>query len=515
MKKSLLIAITLSLTLLLAGCGKDKSSTLSIFLYQEQVVYDEDMAVFKNVNEKIGIELEGFLQPYDSNYRSRFTTGGYRSNLVIYDQDTIESYGYNGTYVDLKPLIEEHAPNIKAFFEANPEKEAWATAADGKIYGIPFYTAGATAKGYFVRKDWVDTLRDAGKINDLPTDLNELTVEDFEDLLYAFKANKSLLTNAKEIYPYFDREEDFWVSQLASLWNGTAEFYVNDQNEVKFGAIEPEFKYAIEKMARWMKDGIIDPSILDGSRSDDRQTHFARNDGGATRDWIGTTYAFNDDVFSDVMVEGFEVVAIAPPQRADGTRFEPTTRKEIGNVAAIYAETSKDDQVKLIQWMDYFFSEEGMDLQNFGILDETYTVSNGEYSFTNKILNDNATALANLYKYGAQLGTPGVQNFAYEEAWLSEDAAEAMKMYRDEAYLDLNYTKLIYPNIKLSKEEYAQVNAARTQIDNELKQHIFQWVVNGTAANGISESDWNTFVKLMKQSGSETVVTIYQDHVGE
>lgn len=516
MKKTILLVLVLSTAFLLTACGGKKSSdNFSIFLYQEQVVYDEDMAVFKKVNEEIGIELEGFLQRYDSNYRSRFTTGGYRSNLVIYDQDTIESYGYNGTYLDLTNLIEEHAPNIKAFFEANPEQKNWATATNGAIYGIPFYTDGLTAKAYFIRQDWVDILREEGRIDNIPTDLNTLTVQDYEALLRAFKDNRTLLTTAKNLYPYFDRDEEFWVSELASLWGGSADFYIDDSDQVQFGAIEPKFKLAIENIARWMKDGLIDPSILDGSNADDRQSHFARNDAGATRDWIGTTYAFNDDVYSDVMVPGFEVVAIAPPEREDGMRIEPTIRKEIGNVGAINAKTSTEGQIKLIQWMDYFFTKEGSDLLNFGLENVTYTLENNNYIYTDKIINDNATALANLYSYGAQLGTPGVQNFAYETAWLSPEAVEAMTAYDENGYLNLDYTELIYPNIKLSREEYTQVNAAKTQINNELNQQVFQWIVNGSAANGISDADWEDFVQLMHQSGSQTITDIYQNHVSE
>lgn len=515
MKKLLTTIMLFAFLFIFTACVGDQStsSKLTIFLYQEQIVYNENMEVFKYVNNKFDVNLVGYLQKYDSDFKNKFTTGGYKSNLVSYDQDTIESYGLNGTYIDLTQLIEEHAPNIKTFFDANPEKRKWATASDGAIYGIPFYTDGLTAKAYFVRKDWVNILRKAGRIDHIPLDLNTLTVNDFEELLKAFKNNRSLLTKADNLYPFFDRDEEYWISELASLWNGTAEFYVDDEGSVQFGAIQPEFKLAIENIARWMAGGLIDPNILDGSKVDDRQTYFARNVGGATRGWIGTTYAFNDDVYSDVMVDGFELVAIAPPTRADNTKFEPTIRKEIGKVTAIHKDTKPEDQIKLIQWVDYFFTKEGQDLMNFGLKDVTYSIKNDEYVFTDKIINDNATALANLYKYGAQLQSPGLQDFAYETAWLSEEAKEAMALYTDNQYLDLKYTELIFPNVKLSKEEYAQVNAARTQITNELNIQLYQWVVNKKAANGISNADWATFVNLMKQSGCQIIIDIYQKQV--
>ncbi|WP_025725150.1 hypothetical protein [Acholeplasma granularum] len=516
MKKIFSLISVIILAFILVACGGgNKKGDLTIFLYQEQVVYNKDMPVFKTVNDQLGINLRGYLQRYDSDYRNRFTTGGFRSNLVIYDQDTIESYGFNGTYIDLTDLIDTHAPNIKSFFDANPEQKAWATASDGKIYGVPFYTDGSTAKAYFVRKDWVDTLRAANKLTNIPEDLNTLTVLDFENLLKAFKDNRQLLTTQANIYPFFDQDEDFWISELASLWHATGEFYVSSENEVEFGPIQPEFKTAVENIARWMELGLIDPNILDGSKNDDRQTYFARNVGGATRGWIGTTYSFNDDVYSDIMVDGFEVVAIAPPTRSDDTKLEPTIRKEIGKVGAIYSGTTEADQIKLIKWMDYYFSEAGQELLNFGILNETYTKDGENFTYTDKILNDNATATANLYKYGAQLQSPGIQNFAYEAAWLSPEAVAAMELYVDNGYLDYGYTKLIYPNIKLSRQEYADVNAARTQITNELNQQLYQWIVNKQASKGISQTDWDQFVNLMNQSGAQKIIDIYQQHINQ
>ena len=513
MKKILLLILVLTMTSL-AACGKSSSkSSLSIFLYHEDIVYSEDMAVFKLANDYAGVKLTGFLQKYDSDYRNRFITGGYKANLVSYDQDTIESYGLNGTYVDLTNLIEEHAPNMKAYFDANPEKKAWATASNGAIYGIPFYTDGLTAKGFFVRQDWVDILLEAQILNSaIYSDLNNLTVQQFEDLLRAFKDNSNLLSD-REIVPYFDRDEEYFVSELASLWNGTAEFYVDDEGTVRFGAVEQEFKTAIENIARWYKDGLIDPNILDGSKNDDRQTYFARNTGGATHDWIGSTYAFNADVYSDVMVEGFEIQAIAPMIRLDNTRLEPTIRKKIGQVTAIYSKTSEADQIKLIKWMDYFFSKEGQDALNFGIENVTYTKSGDKYTYTDAVLNDRNTALANLYKYGAQLQSPGVQNFDYEEAWLDPDAAAAMAMYENNEYLNLDYDELIYPNIKLTANEYKTVNAARTQITYEMNQQLYQWIINKQAVNGISSTDWQEFVQLLKTSGYENIINIYQGYV--
>ena len=55
-------------------------------------------------------------------------------------------------------LIEEHAPNLKAFFEKNPNVASALKAADGNMYYIPYLPDGKYGRAYFMRTDWLDKL---------------------------------------------------------------------------------------------------------------------------------------------------------------------------------------------------------------------------------------------------------------------------------------------------------------------------------------------------------------------
>ena len=499
----------------LASCQTTQSSDLTIFLFQEDVKYNENMLVYKKANEYAGVNLTGAIGKYVSNLEQEFNLSGKYASVVVYDQDSIEAAALKEKiYLDLTDLINEHAPNLKAYFDANPTQKQWATASDGAIYGIPFYTEGETAKAWFVRQDWVNTLADNKKLPAGVTkdNLDALTVEQYEALLQAFKDNQKLLTKSTYIYPYFDRDSDFAISELASLWGATADFYI-DNGTVKFGATQPEFKVALENMIRWYKNGIIHPDILNESTEDLRATLFAANSGGSTHDWLGTTYSFNDECYAANMVDDFELVCIAPPTRFAGTekadKYEVTTRKLIGKVTAISNAVSDEDAIKLVKWIDFFFSKEGQDLSNFGELNTHYTKSGDTYEFTNKIINDNATALANLYQLGCQLQSAGVQNFAYEEAWLSEDASAAMSKYTE--YLNPNYNDLIYPNIKMSQADYEKVLGYKNQIDYQYDQWISDFLKGNKTLN---DSTWAEFCNVLNtNSGATKACEIYQNYV--
>ncbi len=512
MNKKIAMGIGVGLcALTLAACGGGSTGEYTIFLYQEGVVYDSSMPVFEAANEYANITLSGILQKSDTSYDTIYQLRGKTASLVTYDQDTIEATALReGQFADLTDLIEDYAPNLKAYFDANPEQKAWATASDGAIYGIPFYTDGSTAKGWFLRLDWIKTLEANNLLPEGVTSseesLNNLTVDQYEEILRAFKNNASLL-GASTIYPYFDRDSDYAISELASLWGGTADYYVDDSGTVRYGLIEDEFREALNHIIEWYSDGLIDPEIIIDSTEDKRVTYFAQNSGGSTHDWIGTTYTFNSDVYASNLVDDFEVICILPPIREDGTRVEPTMRKLIGNVTAINADLDLEDQIKLITWIDFFFSEEGQMLSNFGVEGVDYTVdSNGNFeAYTDTIINDNNTPLANLYSVGAQLQSPGIQNFEYEEAWLSEDAASAMEAYTP--YLNTGYNSLIYPNIKLDSSTYNSVNSCRSAIQTLYVTYIAKWLSTGSS---ISDAEWQAWVEAVNRAGAQTVITAIQ-----
>ena len=76
-------------------------------------------------------------------------------------QRELEKLGAEKKVIPLEKLIEDHAPNIKKFFDENPEYKKDAVAADGHIYMIPNYNDYEnirTSQGYYIRKDWLRKL---------------------------------------------------------------------------------------------------------------------------------------------------------------------------------------------------------------------------------------------------------------------------------------------------------------------------------------------------------------------
>ena len=73
-------------------------------------------------------------------------------------KEFVDKFGPEGAFVPLNDLIDEHAPNIKAFFDKYPDRRAAATSADGNLYYIPYLPDGKYGRAYFMRQDWLETL---------------------------------------------------------------------------------------------------------------------------------------------------------------------------------------------------------------------------------------------------------------------------------------------------------------------------------------------------------------------
>ena len=73
-------------------------------------------------------------------------------------KDLVNQYGPEGAFVPLNDLIDEHAPNIKAWFDARPELLQATASWDGNNYYIPYLPDGKYARAWFIRQDWLDKL---------------------------------------------------------------------------------------------------------------------------------------------------------------------------------------------------------------------------------------------------------------------------------------------------------------------------------------------------------------------
>ena len=468
----------------------------TVFLNFNNMPFDSNWQVWQEAAKRTNISLKGTISLSNSNEEEAFNlmmSSGNLADIIGYvDASSLEKLGRDGGMIPLNDLIKEHAPNIQKVLDEDARFRQTAYSLDGNIYQIPKNQELKAAEFWWIRQDWLDKLNLKA-----PT-----TVDELHDVLYAFRNEDPNGNGLKDEIPLFDRAGWKQPDEYLYLWDTSLEFYPRD-GQMKYEPLEENFKTGVTNMIKWYQEGLIDPEIFTRGASS-RDTLLGGDVGGCTHDWVSTA---NYNSTLQETIPGFQMVAIAPPADQNGVVKERVSRYP-GVGWGISSQCK--DPVTVIKFMDYFFTEEGSDLMNWGIEGDTFTRdADGSKHFTDKVLQSELTPIGYLRSIGAQYRIGMCQDGDYEYATMKEDGIEANKLYNghDEwfddslpPYLDgkmaLKYTsddETEYKNIMASIKPY---------VDEKFQS----WIL------GVNDfdSEYDTFIKELKARGIDRALEINQ-----
>ncbi|MEM7643066.1 MAG: extracellular solute-binding protein [Pseudomonadota bacterium] len=404
-------------------------------------------------------------------------------------KDFVNQYGPEGAFLPLNDLIDDHAPNLKAFFDSRPEIASAISAADGNMYYIPYLPDGKYGRAYFIRTDWLDALGLE----------SPQTVEEFEQVLIAFRDQDPNGNGRQDEVPYFARQ---WpeLIRLVTLWDGRSsgsdtyhDFYVDD-GELKHPYAQEGYREGIANLARWYEMGLIDPEVFTRGSSA-REYFLSENLGGATHDWFASTSGYNTSLADKV--EGFEFKAMVPPASVSGQRIEEHRRIPIKPDGWAIGHTN-EHPVETIKYFDFWFTEEGRRLANFGVEGEHYTMVDGKPRFTDAVLNNDQPVNNQLYGIGAQLQGRGYfQDYAYEEQWSNPIALEGIALYDEGDYLIDQFL-----GVAFNADEQAVYDRYWPSIRDYMLERQQGWILG----NGDVRADWDGYIETLNEMGYQDVL---------
>ena len=493
---------------LIAGCGKEENTssggnakfnktgypivdekiTLNVMGATNSALPEDwnDLVLFKELEKKTNIHLD-FKVIDASNYAQQknlaFASGElpdffYKGQISTQDELT---YGSAGVLTDVSKYF-DYMPNLKKAFEDIPELRPSITMSDGKIVSLPEVNDVPRDRAIklWINKKWLDKLG-----LEVPK-----TVEDFHDVLKAFRERDPNGNGIKDEVPYFSRFTR--VDDLLNLW-GVEKLWAVRDNKVIFFPITEAYRDAYAEIAKWYAEGLIDKEIFTrGSKSRDKL--FGDNVGGATHDWFGTTAQFNE-VLKD-KIPGFELVAFAPPS---GVEYYSRTKVNSKGVA-FSAKSDKKDVA--LRFYDFIYSEPGVRLMNFGIEGKHYTMKDGKPYFEDWVLNSDQTTLSLLTQEGVSSAGAGIQDFWYEEQWLNKQAREGARMY-----LDNNYLAEPFPSLSYTEDEKRELDKIMGNITTLVQESFQKWVFGTDDVM----STHGAFVEKAKSMGIEKAIKIQND----
>ena len=394
-----------------------------------------DMAVWAAAADITGITMQNVANPSIADPTESMNTmlaTGDLPDIIFGQKFLLQALVQQGAFIPMKDLIDEYAPNIKAYLNNITEARYVSTSGDGEIYFIAGTISSSkaaateliTTQCYFTRKDWLDKLE-----MDFPK-----TFDDFEAMLYAFRNDDPNGNGVKDEIPFFYRDgSPLGLYQLFGVKGNWAVFTLDwDKNEMIHARVTEEYKNALRTMSRWYADGLIDPEILTRG-SNARQELLGNNIGGCTFDWHESTSNMNYNEELLAAVPDLQFLPFVTPANVYGkvvTEYSdsPVTESDCWGI-------SKDckDPVAIVKYLDFWFSDAGCMLSQWGIEGMSYNIVNGEPQFS-----EEAYAYgAGIPNYMRTLGVTGavMGRFYIDISAKTDIAREAFMMYQKDANL--------------------------------------------------------------------------------
>ena len=462
-------------------------------LHNKRYHYDESWPVEQAARELTGVHLKaatfGTNTPSSKEAHNLMLASGDIPHIVGGDKikDMVNEYGPQGAFVPLNDLIEEHAPNIKAFFDKYPDKKSAVQAFDGNNYYIPYLPDGKYGRAYWMRQDWLDALG-----LEVPTNVDELYA-----VLTAFRNDDPNGNGIKDEVPFFARQ---WpeLLRLVTFWDGRSsgsdtyhDFMVAD-GKVTHGYAGDGYREGIKNIAKWYQEGLIDAEVFTRGSSA-REFLLSENLGGMTHDWFASTSGYN--VSLKDKVPGFDLAVIAPPASISGRQLAEHRRIPVKPDGWAIAHTNPDP-VTTIKYFDFWFTEEGRRLANFGVEGEQYDMVDGKPIFKEEF-KAQGPINSSLYQVGSQVQRGYFQDFDYEIQWTNPSALKGIELYDAGDYLTDQFL-----GVAFNEEEQGVYDKKWSQVSDYMLEKQQAWILGSADV----EAEWDDYLATLDKMGFNDVL---------
>ncbi|MBQ4516409.1 MAG: extracellular solute-binding protein [Clostridia bacterium] len=491
--KVMALSLSLVMALSFTGCGK-KAAPGAVDSSQAKLGTsypldtDETLKYWLQINENItasvsefgetefakkAAELSGVKVEYIS---PAIGQGTEQFNLMLASGDLpdIVEYGWfefpggpakaikDGYIIPLNDAFAAYAPNLTAFLKEHPEDaDKMIKTDEGVYYLFPMVRDGEKlliTAGMIVRQDLLDKYG----IKDPET------YDEWYDMLVTFK------NNGIEIPLAFNATNTYEIESLFRTF-GSPTGYYRDGDTVKYAPFEPEFKETLTRLTKWYSEGLIDKNFT----TTDSKIREANMLSGK----IGVTYGSGGGQLGkwiQALPKDSEIklgTLTYPTERADeiGSKHKSITWPYSGSGSAI---TTACKNIELAaKYLDFFYSEEGHMLANFGIEGESYTMVDGQPKYTEKITNNPdglsmSQAMA-MYMRSYSAGTM-IQDERYiEQYYALPEQQQALVDWAEEVkYTDSFLLPRVLPTAEEASEMAEIKNNADTYRDNMILKFI-------------------------------------------
>ena len=371
----------------------DGDNTYTMFMRSAYVDWIKELKWYDVAEERTGIHVDYISGPEEFNdvYSEidQRVISGDLPDAVMTKLAQTSVYGPQGVFADLAPYIEKYAPNLQKYIDDNPDYKALVTDKDGHIYGLcketPIF---ADLIGYRV-----DQFKAAGIDPD-----SIVTIDDFTKALETLKAYYG--KDNPNYYPLTGRDT---AIRFASWFGAASNISSTESNGIyinghyKDGSIDIMNDGAykmVETMKKWYDEGLIQPEWVAGTFAEaDWEAAMLNGNGSIFYDYYNRAEWFMENGGPD-NDPNYQMGVLNFIKDDNGNPQKMTVSMKYNDecVTAVNANCSEDKIKTILTFIDYFYTEEGEILANYGVEGESFkTDANGDKEFIVDYQTEEAT----------------------------------------------------------------------------------------------------------------------------
>lgn len=277
------------------------------------------------------------------------------------------------------------------------------------------------------------------------------------------------------------------------------ESFMKDENgKVSYMFTRPEYRDYLEKMAEWYAKGYISKDFVTAT-TQETQSLFDTKKLGILIDAANAAYGRADQ-------QGFEITNCPYPRLTEDDKnhaAQAPTMIQSKNETGISTKCSNPEAA--MAFLNYFYTEEGAELANWGVEGESYTVENGEKKYLDVVINNpdmDITAASNIYRLHdfPKLSERDVD--CYPPVIKDPGALEYRMRWGDDPNTDSLYTM---PSLQLEPDELDERTKIMKDIDTYTAEMRLKFIT------GVESLDnYDAYVQTVNGMNIDKAVEITQ-----
>ena len=421
----------------------------------------------------------------------------------------------DGIIMDIGDYIDDYMPNYAAVLETLAPETVDATLTDGATLAFYQIKDGTySGNGFVTRADWIEE-QNWEWSGDL------ITLDEFTDYVRTMKSAYDvpypiyMTDGTVGIEAAFDTEIPALVSDGFMTFVTSAIFRYDD--EITSGWITDGYREYLEWVIQMMDEGIIEKDYL--SLDTDRMVQNTMQANGSIAVWQSNADKI-EEIVDTYGSENPSLAVCAMPRVTADPSAQYVWNDEVALVAtnAGFSLSSTCQNPELVcQWENFFWTEEGYYIGNYGTEGESYHMDGDTPVFD----WDQPLTVTGRNAPNAEMAQQLFTMLRFASFYVDNDmllstfpqsGLDAVALWTVEDSTDARNYPSALKGSGMTVEETEEINAVESDILTYAQTEAMRFLDGSSELN---DETWNTYVETIRSMGMDTIIDIYQNAYDE